>query len=886
MLSTLHSQFKFVPEDSFLQHSSICFDLSVVQIFSALTSGATICSASAEIRKEPSLLAEFMQRSSVSITYFTPTQFALLLEFAHETLKDCASYRVAFFAGERLPVRVARAFYDLHTPATLYNTWSPSEIVVQTTIHEVAYPDVNCVDIPIGFPMDNCRHYIVDSNLKPLPAGFIGEICVGGAQVGAGYVNRPDANAKSFVHDPFCSMEDHARGWTKMFRTGDKGRFRPDGLLEFHGRIAGDKQIKLRGFRIDLGEVEHRIYLESTDEHKLIDIAVIARSIEMRDSDMTDDRQLIAFVVPQQRLDVAQKQNFATILQKRIGEHLNAYMLPNGYHFLENLPVTIGGKVDRQNLLNRELDLVYPSRALANKNTSQELVKGAPDEKPMQSITNSFREVLKLPKERHIAPLDSFFELGGQSILLLRLQSKIKRSFKVSLSLAELVKAATPAGVFGLVSRAAKNGANSLKTQTVKKLSWVEESTLPDHTRYRVPDGARYNSPSDGSNVLVTGVDSFIGIHMLATLLSNQVTTIVYVLGTLQVVEATELLQYFEKCDLFDEKITEAMLLSKVRFIPGKLAESRFGLSGDEFKNLGQSIQKIYHLGSQVSLLKSYTDLKRLNVSAILDIIELAALGECVADINLLSTWSVPHLQSWSDAKRTKNSIIATETGAEHFSPPETDELGYFKSRWVAEMLMSQAAARGFPVFIYRSSAVTASTSTNVPEPPDDFIRRMVLSMIEVGCVPRIGLKDPQFAVDFIPVNYLTSTMYYISRSQEMKDKNGPAIFHVGNESPLALRHLPALMGEIRQDGTTGRSVLLEEWLQLASVGQSEEAQLRWAVLKDYLVNGHNMFALDRTRTDEAMGGMGEERVKCPPVDAEYLRKTLMNSGVEARIKV
>ena len=281
MLSTLHHDYEFLAKDRFLHHSSICFDLSVVQIFSALTAGATVYVASAETRKDPAALAKFMAQASITVTYFTPTQYALLLEHAQSSLRRCVNYRIAFFAGETLPLRLAKAFYGLGTAATLYNTWSPSELVVQTTIEKVQPSDLGSDSIPIGYPMANARHYILDERCNPVPGGVVGEIAVGGPQVGKGYLNRPDANAKSFVMDPFCPEEDRCRGWTKMFRTGDRGRFRQDGRLEFHGRVAGDKQIKLRGFRINLTEIENRLFVEAKKDRSpgLIDVSLVARNV-------------------------------------------------------------------------------------------------------------------------------------------------------------------------------------------------------------------------------------------------------------------------------------------------------------------------------------------------------------------------------------------------------------------------------------------------------------------------------------------------------------------------------------------------------------------------------------------------------------------------------
>lgn len=885
MLSTLQHNYNFNSRDRFLHHSSISFDLSIVQIFSALTAGATICIASAAIRKDPSSLAAFMQQSSVTVTYFTPSQFALLLEYASHSLKSCTDYRIAYFAGERLPVRVVKAFYDLQTPATLYNTWSPSELVVQTTIHKAVYPDTECLSIPIGHPIANCRHYIMDSCLNPLPAGLIGEICVSGAQVGAGYLNRPEANAKSFVDNPFGDPDDRNRGWTKLFRTGDRGRFRPDGQLEFHGRIAGDKQIKLRGYRIDLGEVEQRLFLESSmkEGKGIVDLSVVARASNASEKNfgvrttgetpsVTDDRKLVAFIVPRQQMNAKEKQKFVTSLHEKISVHLNTYMLPNGYHFLESLPVTIGGKVDRQNLLNRDLDLIFPSSLEILKLSNQQNSQRSVDAEVMKSIINIFREMLNLPKDRQVATTDTFFALGGQSILLLRLQSKIKRAFKVTVSVTDLFKAPTPAGVYNAVSSKSetKRGISEEIKAANSRISWSEEATLPNESCYQVPYGARELSRADVTEICLTGVDSFIGVHMLEHLLSARDSTTIHLIGTQQRFEHQMLVNYFQKYNLFSATITEETLLSRVCYIPGTLAEFHFGLEDNSFTALGQRIQAIYHLGGHISLLKTYTDLKQLNVSAVLDVIELAGCGKRLTQINHLSTWSVPHLQTWSDTKRTEASILTSETSPTHFSPPASDEFGYFKSRWVSEILMTQASQRGFPVSIYRASAVTASTFTKVPEPADDFIRRMVLGMIECGCTPEVGLADPQFAVDFIPVDYLASTMYRLS-SADIGTRD-LSIHHVGNPSPLPLSQLPRLMGAVRNDETVGRSASLDAWFDLVSQNADTDDRLRWAILKDYLAMGHVMFALDRTETDkkiETVGGYA----RCPPVDAEYLRR-------------
>lgn len=858
------------------------FDLSIVQIFSALAGGAMICVALRETRNDPSLLVSFMHNAAVTVTYFTPTQFALLIEYSTPVLEQCSNYRLAFFAGERLPARLVDAFHSLNTSATVFNTWSPSELVVQTTIHKVAKPRTGEVNIPIGYPLANCRHYIVDANMNSLPASLVGEICVGGAQVGAGYLNRPDVNAKSFVENPFCSKADLEYGWTKVFKTGDKGRFLPDGQIEFHGRIAGDKQVKLRGFRIDLGEVEHRIYLEASQlkGRKLVDVSVVARSIEGGQS-LTDERQLIAFIVCNYNLTQWEKQAYVTEIHQKVQEHLNAYMLPNGYQFLVELPVTIGGKVDRQDLLYRDLRLTFPSKDLVQSSKSE----NSAEEKVLAATIEILKDVLKLPQETEIAPTDNFFDLGGQSILLLRFQSKLKRAFKTVPTLQELFKAPTPCAIAQGISgtyQALTQSEDAIEESKI--INWNQEAQLPSNKQYTIPYGPQPISRSDVTEVLVTGVDSFIGLHVLADLLASRPSTIFFVVGSESRVEGADLFRDLQHYKLLNNRVTADLILSKVRCVPGTLAEPHFGLSSTAFSTLGGSIQSIYHLGRRMSLLKSYQELKRLNVDATLDIIELASRGQSKTEIHYLSTWSVPHLQSHTSAKQNQN-IDNTESILDRFTPSEDTDLVYIKSRWVSEMLLAQAAQRGFGISIYRASTVTSNTLTNVAEPEDSFVSRMVLDMIDAGSVPKVGETSNSlpFVLDFVPVNYLAGALCSISSSEELHphwsttQAENMSVYHITNPQPLPLHDLPTLMQRLRKDGKTGSLLPLAEWLDVMKkqYGDDEAAQLHWAAVKSVFGSGHVMFALDRTKTQKACDVTSDTDDECPAVNEAYLRRMM-----------
>ncbi|KAJ9490163.1 hypothetical protein VN97_g3106 [Penicillium thymicola] len=884
MLAAMQEKFKFCPDDRFLHQISPSFDLSVVELWSSLAIGAKICIASMGIRHDPVLLGEYMRQESVTVTYFTPTQFALVIEHNGAALAACPDYRIALLCGERLPSRLADAFYRLQCPATLYNAWGPTEAVVQTTLHPVRWPEDDIINIPIGKSLGKCRHYIVDGCMNPLPAGFIGEICIGGPQVATGYWNRLEVNRKQFMDNPFASAHDKERGWTTLFRTGDLGRFLPDGNLEFLGRISGDKQIKLRGYRIDLGEIEHVLHRSaSPDEAQgVVDLAVVAYSTGDDSSSMTDDRWLVAFIVPKQPMTtVVDKTKFATLLYSRAKSSLSHYMLPNVYQFIEKLPTNASGKTDRRALLGLDMDFIRPdldgtaSMDLSQKSSLHGVQAPAEQvsESTIKTVNQVWQEVLKL--NTPVQPTANFFEMGGSSILLLRLQSKLRAAMNISLSLQDMIGGPTPIQLANLVHGRAL-GSTTSHEGNIDHVDWFMETSLPNHTRY-YPSASGVKSAM--TNILLTGADTFQGIHLLAHLLVQHPGVIIHVLGTHSPLDHARIFTLLLESRLVNETLTGEQILTRVQVINGFLGqESNFGLSPTEFEHLGRSISTIYHLASEVSLLKSFHDLKHINTTSILSLVELSHLGG--SDIHYLSTWSVPHLQSWSDTQSSLPSINILENNAGHFTPQPTSQHGYFKSRWAAEMLLTRAADRGFPITIYRASSSTGNTSTGVASSQNDFVRGMILDMIRHNVIPKAGTTDHPFVVDFVPVNYLVDVLTRLSVQRRNSQKafsptRGLQVFHITNPRPLPLDQLPALVGLIRGDGDAdqiGQHVSVDDWLAHSTQGNaSEDEQLRREVLGDYFRQGHNMFVLDRSCTDAALAG-AEDLVICPAVDEAYLR--------------
>ncbi|MFI9511284.1 amino acid adenylation domain-containing protein [Nocardia sp. NPDC052566] len=367
--------------DAVLQKTPSTFDVSVWELFWPLLVGARMVLAAPGGHRDPTYVADLIGQAKVTVAHFVPS---MLTQFTAVPLHECSSLRQVFASGEALTAAPAQLLRTA-TGTRVHNLYGPTEAAIDVTFHEVTDADV--VSVPIGAPISNLAVRVLDGWLRPVPVGVPGELYIAGAGLARGYRSRPGLSAQRFIADPF------GPSGARMYRSGDVVRWTRTGELEYSGRA--DDQVKVRGFRIEPGEIETALLT-----HPGIHQAVVAA----RELTVGGGKQLIAYVV----LD-AESDTTATDLRRFVGERLPEYMVPAAVVVLDLLPLTSNGKLDRRALPDPEFGGTVPFRD----------PRGAGE----QALAGLFAEVLGVPR---VGADDSFFDLGGHSLLATRLIGRIR----------------------------------------------------------------------------------------------------------------------------------------------------------------------------------------------------------------------------------------------------------------------------------------------------------------------------------------------------------------------------------------------------------------------------------------------------------------------------
>ncbi|MDB4951182.1 MAG: tycC3, partial [Gemmatimonadetes bacterium] len=468
---TAIGQYGIGPQDRLLQFASVSFDASIEEIFPALASGATLVLRDDVMLGSPPLFWEACAREGVTVANL-PTAYwhelAGALGGGPSPLPACV--RLVIIGGERaLSERVARWQRVVGPAVRLVNTYGPTEATVVATLRDLTGWRAGAGrDVPIGRPVRSATAYVLGSDGHPMPAGVPGELYLGGAGLARGYLDRPALTAERFVPDPFA-----AEPGARLYRTGDLARFLPAGELEFVGR--GDGQVKIRGYRVELQEVEARLA-----EHPAVGAAavVLRRSGE-------GEPYLAAFVVWSQ----AEPPTTAD-LRTFVGESLPEYMVPSLVVSLDALPMTPGGKVD--------------ARALPATDRPREEASGgyvAPRTPTEEILASIWAQVLGVER---VGVNDSFFELGGYSLLATQVIARIRDAFGVELPLVKLFQARTLADLAGSITdasqtllpeveRVSRDG--PLPLSFAQERIWFLTQLAPELSAYHVPRALRIRGP-------------------------------------------------------------------------------------------------------------------------------------------------------------------------------------------------------------------------------------------------------------------------------------------------------------------------------------------------------------------------------------------------------
>ncbi|MBS2965020.1 amino acid adenylation domain-containing protein [Actinocrinis puniceicyclus] len=384
----MQAQYPLAPDDRVLQKTPASFDVSVWEFFWPLLVGATLVLAKPDGHKDPAYLAETMRRHDVTTVHFVPSMLDAFLQTPEAG--SCTRLRRVFCSGEALPARMAERFHAL-LPARLHNLYGPTEASVDVTAF-AAQPGSRYragETVPIGRPIANTRAYVLDPALRPLPPGTVGELYIAGTGLARGYLGRAALTSERFVADPFGPPG------TRMYRTGDLAHWTADGDLVFDGRT--DHQVKLRGFRIEPGEIEHVL----TAHADVARAAVIARE------DTRGVTRLIGYVVPRD----ADALIDTTSLRRDLAAQLPQYMVPAALVSLPRLPLTPSGKLDR--------------RALPEPDFASRGERRAPRTPREELLVALYAEVLGLEPER-VGIDDDFFAQGGDSIISIQLAARAR----------------------------------------------------------------------------------------------------------------------------------------------------------------------------------------------------------------------------------------------------------------------------------------------------------------------------------------------------------------------------------------------------------------------------------------------------------------------------
>ncbi|MBD9609788.1 amino acid adenylation domain-containing protein/thioester reductase-like protein [Pseudomonas sp. PvR086] len=765
-----------------LQFSSLSFDSSLIDIFPTLLQGAELIVPNEDQRRDPLQLVELIRHQQLSHAFLPPALLSILPLDQLQVLDHVMT------GGDVCEPYVVQ---QLTRQGNLYNLYGPTEATVLITARQLRTGDSNRT---LGAPIANSQVLILDEDLQPVTEQTVGELYIVGPGVCLGYLNNPQQTAERYLNLHLPNGQS-----LRAYRSGDMAKWTADGI-ELCGRR--DNQVKIRGFRVEPEEIERCL----RDSQLYRQVAVV----------IDCHRRILAFLAQPQE---AQPGAAREALKAHAMQFLPDYMQPIAWTELASMPFASNGKVDRKALLELPVNVTE---------NSPRCLPASADEALLLEI---WAELLELPAS-DISTDESFFNLGGHSILLSRMLLRLREEFGRSISINRFIELPTIAKLATLVRGSG--------TEEV-----LSEKALADAFRELDIEPLPISRMGDVHKVIVTGANSFVGVHIVEALLAwgaSEVACLVRDGG------GQSAAQRF--ADALRENRLEHLDLSRVQVYAADITRPQLGLSEAVYERLDREFGALVHNAANVNHVLDYESLARDNVEPIFECLRLCE-GRSKKIFNFVSTLSAS--STISDDGRVLE-LPAAQT------PPIYIKNGYNLSKWVGERILERARERGVRVNLYRPGNISFNSLTGVCQPHKNRLMLMLKGSIQLGQVPEFALN-----FDLMPVDFLARFIaFHASRYQAEK-----AVFNLHNPEPLSW---DTYVASFREAGREFSMVSVADWQQ--QLGRVDSDNALFGVLGFYL-NGfeEDIGDISMIGHDNAQAGVRQMGAHYPEKSPALLRR-------------
>lgn len=714
---------------SIISITTMSFDIFAFETIVSLCSGLKLFITDDFEQKITSKIERLVSDNNIEIIQSTPSIMNFHLD--NSVIDGFDKLKYVMLAGEQLPKSLVDKILLRNTNCTIYNGYGPSETTIFSTVTDVTHLD----KITIGKPLDNTQIYILNDNYDVLPINSIGELYISGDGVGKGYINREDLTAERYIANPFVPN-------SVMYKTGDLGLWNKDGTIICKGRA--DNQVKLRGLRVELGEIESQI--NSYDLSANINSAVIVK-------DVNSTQNLVAYISANKTLEVSK-------IREYIGDKLPNYMIPTYFIVLDKLPLTPNGKVDKKELATYEVET---SNSVSTYSKPRNEIE--------EIIVSSIKKKLGLVD---FGIDDNIFDYGADSLSIINILTDLFQ-YKIYLKVYDFYKFPTVRELYDKVLF-------STLEYTINDTSKFEALNLVVSNFTTSCDATPIQ---DKKSVLLTGATGFLGVHILAELLQNvdkvnKVYCLVRPKYQQNIYERLLGKLHFYFGNKYDNLYTEHVIC-----VNADMVSDALGISIADFNMLKDNVDLVIHSAANVKHYGDYALFEDVNINGTKKIIDLCKSFN--TPLHYISTMTISgnYLleQDLDNITFDENSFFVNQDFSENV---------YSKSKLIAESLVLDEISKGMTATIYRIGDLSSRYSdghfqSNITE---NAVYTRLKSILEISAIPDTILNNP---LEFTPVDCASKALFKIIWS----NNNMNRIYHIYNPNMISTKTLLDYMNKL-----------------------------------------------------------------------------------------